>query len=126
MNKKARLCHVTELPDSGAAGFDVTDSGRDSIFVVKHKTGYRAYANSCPHVPGTSLAWKKNAYMDAQQSTIVCSAHGARFDIGSGLCSSGPCKGQHLMSVPLHINTSGEVFVDENCSALGEAIVNEF
>lgn len=48
-----------------------------------------ASADARPH-QGTPMAWRKDAYLDAAGERIVCAAHGAQFEIDSGLCTLGP------------------------------------
>ena len=57
------------------------------------------------------MAWRKDAYLNGDCSRIVCSAHGAQFDIATGLCLLGPCLGQSLTRVPLAVDTDGNVFL---------------
>ncbi|NHN39969.1 Rieske (2Fe-2S) protein, partial [Pseudomaricurvus alcaniphilus] len=95
----------------GAKGFDLSNRGIDTVFVVKDATGFHAYLNSCPHVNGASLPWKKDAYLDSSGAEIVCSAHGARFEPATGLCISGPCKGMSLTRIPLFVNENNEICI---------------
>ncbi len=103
-----RLCHLSELPDGGARGFDPRATGRDTLFVVRRGRRLDAYVNACPH-HGTPMAWRKDAYLNAAGDRIVCSAHGAQFEIDSGLCTLGPCLGDHLTALPLALHDNGDV-----------------
>lgn len=103
-----RLCRLDELPDGGSRGFDPHGSGRDVLFVVRRGRLLRAYANACPH-HGTPMAWRRHAYLNAAGDRIVCAAHGAQFDIDTGLCTLGPCLGDTLTPVPLALHDDGEV-----------------
>ena len=108
-----RLCHLDELPDGAARGFDPRASGSDSLFVVRRGRRLDAYVNVCPH-EGTPLAWRKHAYLNAAGDHIVCAAHGALFDIDSGLCTLGPCLGEHLQALPITVHPSGEVHLADD------------
>ncbi len=55
------------------------------------------------------MAWRKDAYLDAAGQHIVCAAHGALFDIASGLCVLGPCLGDQLDTIALKVHDNGEV-----------------
>lgn len=103
-----RLCLIDELPDGGARGFDPHGAGRDTIFVVRRGRVLHGYANRCPHL-GTPLPWRKHAYLNAAGDRIVCAAHGALFDIDTGVCTLGPCLGDRLTPVPLTLHAGGEV-----------------
>lgn len=93
------LANIDEIADGDSRGFDPEGSGRDTMFVVRQGNALHAYRNACPHVDGASLPWRKDAYLSADRRHIVCYAHGAMFDIASGICVLGPCEGQALTRV---------------------------
>ncbi|WP_429452540.1 Rieske (2Fe-2S) protein [Paraburkholderia sp. WC7.3g] len=105
------LCDVDDLPEIGARGFDLSGRGVDELFVVRRHSLLRSYKNSCPHWPGASMPWRRDAYLDASGTSIVCNGHGARFDIESGICTVGPCAGLALIAVPLWIEGESHVWV---------------
>ncbi|MBL0420182.1 Rieske (2Fe-2S) protein [Ramlibacter sp. AW1] len=111
MNAHVRLCHADEVPEGSSRGFDPAGSGRDALFVVRRASRVHAWLDACPHWRGAPMAWRKDAYLSGDRTAIVCAAHGARFDIASGLCTLGPCLGQSLTRVPLIENESGELLV---------------
>jgi nitrite reductase/ring-hydroxylating ferredoxin subunit len=103
-----RLCHLDDLPDGDSRGFDPDASGRDTMLIVRQGGVLHGWLNACPH-HGTSMAWRKDAYLNAARDRIVCSAHGAQFEIHTGRCTIGPCLGQALTPVPLTIDDDGGV-----------------
>ena len=103
-----RLCHIDELPDGGSRGFDPQRGGQDTLLIVRQGRELFGYTDACPH-HGTPMAWRKHAYLDAAGQHIVCAAHGALFDIASGLCVLGPCLGDRLSPVALKIHENGEI-----------------
>lgn len=103
------LCHLDELAEPGSRGFDPDRSGRDTLFVVRAQGRVRGWRNACPHIDGAPMAWRKDAYLNAAADRIVCFAHGAQFDLATGVCLSGPCLGQHLTPVPLVVDGQGRV-----------------
>lgn len=72
------------------------------MFVVRHRGRVQGWRNACPHVYGAPMAWRKDAYLSADAQHIVCSAHGAQFNIDSGLCTLGPCVGESLTQLDVH------------------------
>ena len=105
-----RLCNLYELADHSARGFDPLQSGQDSVVVVRQGQRVHVWADACPH-HGTPMAWRKDAYLNAAGDRIVCTAHGAQFEIDSGRCTLGPCLGDALTPVPLLIHDNGEVHI---------------
>lgn len=103
------LCHQQELAEGQARGFDPGRRGQDSVLLVRHAGRLHAWRDACPHVDGAPLAWRKDAYLSTDRQHIVCYAHGARFDIATGQCISGPALGQALTRVPLQLQNDGEV-----------------
>ena len=103
------LAHLADLPDGQSRGFDPGHTGQDSVLVVRQGQRLYAWRDACPHHGGTPMAWRRHAYLNADRSRIVCSAHGAQFDIRSGACTLGPCLGQSLTPVALHIEADGGV-----------------
>ena len=107
-----RLCRVDALTDGSAQGFALDRPGHDSMFLVKHEGTVYGYRNDCPHWPGSPMAWRKDAYLDAHGTHIACHSHGARFDIETGLCIAGPCAGQSLDPLELYVDEAGTVLVE--------------
>jgi nitrite reductase/ring-hydroxylating ferredoxin subunit len=103
-----KLCHIDQLHDGGSRGFDPYKSGQDSVLVVRQGQQLFAYRDACPH-HNTPMAWRKDAYLDGAGQRIVCAAHGAQFEIASGLCTLGPCLGESLTPLPLLIHQNGEI-----------------
>lgn len=103
------LCHIDELSERRARGFDPFKRGQPCLFVIKKNSELYAYRDLCPHYGDTPLPWKKDEYLDKAGDVIVCAGHGARFDIASGDCLSGPCMGQSLTRVELHVSKDGFV-----------------
>ena len=108
-----RLCHINDLPDGGSRGFDPLCRGQDTLLVVRRGQRLSAYADACPH-HGTPMAWRKDAYLNAAGDRIVCAAHGALFDIETGLCVQGPCLGDSLAPITLIVHKDGEVHLDSH------------
>lgn len=100
------LCRLDEIEDGGARGFSLADgSGEREIFVVRCGDRVYGYVNSCPHI-GTPLDFLPNRFLTADRSEILCSTHGARFQIATGHCVAGPCRGQALRPLPVRIADS--------------------
>lgn len=109
--KRLWLCDVQDIPDRQARGFDPAGRGQDLFFVVRRGDRLHAWRNACPHIDGAPMAWRRHAYLSHDGEAIVCHAHGARFDIETGVCVLGPCLGETLERVALTVHDNGEVHV---------------
>jgi nitrite reductase/ring-hydroxylating ferredoxin subunit len=101
-----RLCRLHDLPEGDSRGFDPFGVGQDTLLVIRRGRELYAWLNSCPHIAGTPMAWRKDAFLNAARDRIVCSAHGALFDVVSGHCDLGPCQGHSL--TPLRVRLAGD------------------
>lgn len=110
MTRTVRLCASPELAEGRSRGFDPHGEGRDTVFVVRHSGRLHGWRNDCPHIDGAPMAWRKDAYLNSQGTHIVCSAHGAQFDIETGLCTLGPCVGESLTPVAVQ-ETQDEIHI---------------
>lgn len=107
------LCSLDALPHGVARGFDPSSVGQDTLFAVRRGAGVQVWADRCPH-HGTPMAWRKDAYLNAAGDRIVCAAHGALFDIDTGVCVLGPCLGDRLEVIPFRIDVCGDVILAED------------
>lgn len=105
------LCPVAAISTERALGFDPTNSGADTLFVVRRGDRLSVYLNSCPH-QGVPLEYRKNAFLSGDGEHIMCYAHGARFEIESGRCIHGPCLGQFLRKLE-HRVAEGWIWLDD-------------
>lgn len=95
------LCRLEEIDDPGAKGFSLGQEPRE-IFVVRQGMDVRAYINSCPHI-GTPLEFRPDQFLTRDRTEILCSTHGARFELTTGRCTAGPCQGKSLMPVTVTV-----------------------
>ena len=96
------LCALTDIPDGGAKGFGAATGGFSGLFAVRTGEVVMIYVNACPHI-GVPLDWAPDRFLSSDASRIVCSMHGAEFEIESGLCTAGPCFGERLEAVPFRL-----------------------
>ena len=102
------LCPVESIGDPGAKGITLeTPEGRRELFVVRRLGHVFAYENACPHI-GTPLDFLPDRFLTADGRHLLCSTHGALFEITTGLCVHGPCRGQSLKPVPVAVR-NGQV-----------------
>ncbi len=106
------LCRLDEIPEPGAKGMSVgSGASRRDIFVVRAQGRLQGFVNSCPHV-GTPLDFLPDRFLTRDGTQILCSTHGARFEIATGRCVAGPCRGRFLQPLPVKVN-KGLILLDE-------------
>jgi nitrite reductase/ring-hydroxylating ferredoxin subunit len=105
------LCRVDELPDGLSRGFDPWREGQDSVLAVRQGTRIHVWRDACPHFGDTPMAWRKDAYLNAARTRIVCAAHGAEFDIETGVCTLGPCLGQALQKLAFVVTDENNIYI---------------
>lgn len=106
------LCALAELADGTARGFDPLGQGHDTMFVVRKGGAVYGWRNLCPHRGHDRMAWVKDGYLTHDGARILCGAHGAEYEIETGICVAGPCLGRRLTPVPLALR-AGEVVLRE-------------
>ena len=108
------LCSLASLPDPGSRGFEIAEGeGRRTMFVVRQGGAVYAYHNDCPHL-GTELNVRADEFLDDDGRHVRCALHGALFDVASGLCVAGPCQGQSLKRLDVHVERGQVILVPFN------------
>lgn len=98
------LCLRSDLDATGAVGIE-RQSEPFEIVVVRADGVVQAFINSCPH-KGTPLEMFPGRFLDETGKQLICSTHGARFNVVDGICTFGPCVGEALH--PVNLLFSGE------------------
>jgi nitrite reductase/ring-hydroxylating ferredoxin subunit len=91
------------IADGKARNFVIQmKSGRFHGFVVRKGDRVFGYRDRCPHM-GLPLAQELDNYLSSGGELILCSWHGALFDIENGRCVGGPCIGAGLTFWPVTV-----------------------
>jgi len=109
MSVSKTLCQVEAIPDGGAISVHVDSStGGFELILTRIGRHVAAFHNECPHA-GRRLDWAPGQFL-IEHGVLVCAAHGAHFQIESGHCAGGPCRGVGLRSVPVEV-ADGKVWL---------------
>jgi nitrite reductase/ring-hydroxylating ferredoxin subunit len=117
------ICRMSDIPSQQARGFQLAIAGDDgrtipwSIFVLRWGRQVFGYVNNCPH-DGVRLDWERNQFIDPTGTRLMCGKHGSLFELGTGRCVDGPCKGQSLTPVALTV-------LDDDICVTGVTLVEE-
>jgi nitrite reductase/ring-hydroxylating ferredoxin subunit len=102
------LCRLDDIPDGASRGF-LRRRNTDRVFAVRQGEAVFVYRNACPH-QWLQMELMRDRFLTGSGTEIMCYAHGARFEIRTGLCTAGPCQGERLIPVPCRIE-AGTVFI---------------
>lgn len=105
--KHTLLTDITDMAAPESRGIEI--NGQEYLLVLGHD-GLFVYKNNCPHL-GIQLEMIPDQFLDDRGEYIVCSNHGALFEIDSGLCVAGPCNGQSLHKID-HLLDGSQVYID--------------
>lgn len=83
------------------------DGEMESIMIHDDGRRIRAWLNICPHA-GRRMDYAPGRFL-RDQGHLVCAAHGASFDLGTGECVAGPCRGAHLRAVEVVEDEAGRL-----------------
>ena len=108
--QEVEVCRFDELPDPGCREFRIGEGDWPfKGFVVRRGDAVFAYRNYCVHA-GHPLNWQPDEFLTADGGALICASHGALYDIESGACAGGPCRGKSLERVAVQIR-EGKVWV---------------
>lgn len=94
-----RLCALADLEENVGRSFR---SPVGEVILVLRDGQVHGWENTCPHL-GINLEFNPDEFMDCENHYLICSNHGALFQVEDGLCVSGPCQGQSLLRVPVEV-----------------------
>ena len=103
---------VADIEDGGCKSFHPAPGSFTGLFAVRQGESVVVYVNACPHL-GVPLDWAPGRFLSSDGRHIVCSMHGAQFEIATGLCTAGPCAGDKLEKIECEIK-AGEIMVPAN------------
>jgi nitrite reductase/ring-hydroxylating ferredoxin subunit len=110
MTEDVAVGRFEELEDPGCREFRVGEGDWPfKGFVVRQGGEVYAYQNYCMHV-GHPLNWAPDSFLTKDRASIICSSHGAIYEIATGLCIAGPCLGKSLNALPIKVR-DGVIFV---------------
>ncbi|GHE30411.1 Rieske (2Fe-2S) protein [Vulcaniibacterium thermophilum] len=99
----APLATLDRFGEDGFAEVEaVVDGDAESLILYRDGDRVRAWFNVCPHA-GRRLDWAPGRFLRSRDGHLVCAAHGAAFELPTGECVAGPCRGQALRAVPVEV-----------------------
>lgn len=105
------LCDIADVSETGTE-FRVNPDG-DIRYLVLFRRGDEivGYDNVCPH-QGRPLNLSPDQFLFTRDGWLMCPHHGASFDVETGTCVEGPCRGDRLKPAELEIRGQGVWLLD--------------
>jgi nitrite reductase/ring-hydroxylating ferredoxin subunit len=98
------VARVDELQPGAVKKFWVIcQKYRLDAFVVNDQGKFYAYVNRCRHM-ATPLDFMRDEFLSDDRRFLQCYTHGALYEFATGLCVSGPCKGEMLYRLPVRVD----------------------
>lgn len=113
LNEAVVLLPLESLPPDSLHACDAPVDGENEPLILYRDAqgGIRAWLNVCPHA-GRRLDFAPDRFLRSKAGELVCAVHGATFALPGGNCVAGPCRGECLRAVPVHV-AHGEVRLGE-------------
>jgi nitrite reductase/ring-hydroxylating ferredoxin subunit len=97
------LARLDAMPEGQPVEVEAAlDGVPESLILLRAGDRVDGYLNVCPHA-GRRLDWAPGKFLLSREGHLVCAAHGASFELPSGTCVAGPCRGDALRRVALAI-----------------------
>ncbi len=92
-NSNLHLCRLDAINDGGAIAVDTSSNGEAlNLILLRRGDEVFAYHNVCSHA-GRRLDYAPGLFL-VREDRLICAAHGAVFDVCSGICREGPGGGR--------------------------------
>lgn len=97
------LCAIAEIADGGAHEVEADVAGiAESLILARRGEHVAGFLNVCPHA-GRRLDWAPGQFL-IERGCLICAVHGATFELPSGECIAGPCRGASLRAVAIEVH----------------------
>lgn len=103
MDTRTRITTVDTIPDAGSFIFSVRtrDGTETEAILVRTGTTIVCWLNRCRHY--THIRLDKGSGATIRDGEILCTNHGAMFNIETGYCTHGPCEGSYLQPIDVQV-----------------------
>lgn len=117
MGSEAHIAAVDALPVESTFLFRVRDHDGGNVreaILVRLNGDVVGWLNYCQHLRHIRLDKGTGATMRGDE--LVCTNHGAMFEVDTGFCTFGPCEGAYLDPVEVAVR-DGEVYLADDAYA---------
>ncbi|MFQ3319016.1 MAG: nitrite reductase/ring-hydroxylating ferredoxin subunit [Natronomonas sp.] len=108
-----RIVDAEEVSADSTVLFTVREGfDEKEVLLVRLEDGVAAWRNYCPHWSDVRI--DKGSGAEFRDDELVCTRHGATFEVDSGHCTYGPCEGAYLEAVDVEERDGGVYLTDED------------
>jgi nitrite reductase/ring-hydroxylating ferredoxin subunit len=79
------------------------------VLILRWGQNFYGYVNRCPHQK-SPLNFERDQFFDPDRRFLMCGKHGALFDITTGICVDGSCRGEALERISV-LEVDGDLCV---------------
>ena len=120
MSAGSRIAPVSEVPEETTLLFRVRavddDEPKEAI-LFRDDEGVVSWLNYCQHY--THVKLDKGSGAEMRNGELICTNHGAYFEVDSGQCTFGPCEGAFLNEIAVAVEDGVVYLVDEGYEFVG-------
>lgn len=117
--REAILVRVDGADSSGADG---GGQGGGDDAAASDGPEIRGWLNYCQHL--THIRLDKGDGAPRRGDEVICTNHGAMFDVASGLCTFGPCEGAYLEGVAVDVADGAVFLTDDGYDLVGVGAID--
>jgi len=121
MSSASRIASVDDVPEETTFLFRVqaADNGDDEkeAILVRDDEGIIGWLNYCQHY--THIKLDKGSGAEMRNGEVICTNHGAYFEVDSGRCTFGPCEGAFLNELAVEVENEEVYLVDDDYEFVG-------
>lgn len=97
-----RLCNIADVDPHGTEVTVEEAMAKHFLMLFRREDRVVGYHNVCPH-QGYGLNVAPGRFHFTPEGWLMCAHHGASFEVDSGRCVEGPCRGAALQPVQLEL-----------------------
>ena len=120
MSSASRIVSLQEVPEETTFLYRLRpqddDEPREAI-LLRDDEGVVSWLNYCQHF--THIKLDKGSGAELRNGEVICTNHGAYFEVDSGQCTHGPCEGAYLTEVKVAVDDEDVVLVDDDYEFVG-------
>lgn len=105
----ASICHSSDIEEGDARCLDITSGSEPFPVIISRIKGvFYCYVNACPH-QYLPLNYRTESIISSDRKRLLCSAHGAAFEIKTGHCLTDGY--DQLEAIPVFEDLEGNVCI---------------